>query len=170
MALFTRAERQDYSSGHMPAAERKTGPWGEAIEYWLKERRLRQADLVKGTKIEAKTISRITRGFHTQTRKLELIARYLTVPLERVLVSPLRSGPSEDRRQLVRGIIEDALRSVDVDGVAIDDATLEITKRLQRLPTDLRESVFEVINQYEKVAKKRRRDGGGKPSAKKSPA
>src|SRR5262245_65007123 len=67
-----------------------------------KERRLRQSDLVKGTKIEAKTISRIARGFHTQTRKLELIANYLMVPLERVLVSPLRRGSDEEDRKSTR--------------------------------------------------------------------
>jgi transcriptional regulator with XRE-family HTH domain len=169
MALFTRAEQRDYASGNMPAAERKTGPWGAAIEYWLKERRLRQADLVKGTRIEAKTISRITRGFHTQTRKLELIAKYLMVPLERVLVSPLRSGPSEDRRQLVRDIIDDALRSVDVEGIPIDETTLEMAKRFHRLPDAMRDHVLEIISEYEQaVANKRRRDGGGGRKAKKS--
>jgi transcriptional regulator with XRE-family HTH domain len=164
MAFVTRVEARQYAEAHMPAAERRTGPWGEAITYWLRERRLRQADLVKGTKIEAKTISRIARGFHTQTRKLELIAKYLMLPLERVLVSPLRRGSEEDRRQLVRGIIEDALRAVDVSGRAIDEGTLEVATRIQQLPHDLRASILEILGKYERTAKKRRRRGGG-PSA-----
>jgi len=158
--MFTRAESGQYPQERMPAAERKTGPWGEAIDYWLKQRGLRQSDLVKGTRIEAKTISRIARGFHTQTRKLELIAKFLTVPLERILVSPLKSGPGEDRRQLVRGIIEDALRSVDI-GNPIDEATLEIAKRIQRLSQSQRRSLLQLLEGLEALANKQRRGGGG---------
>lgn len=157
MSLFTDVARRGYSREEMPQAKRESGPWGEAIQYWLNERKLRQADLVKATRIQAKTISRIARGFHTQTRVLEQIAKCLAVPLERVLVSPLRRGPNEDRRQLVRGIIQDALRSVEVGGIVVDDVALEIAKRIQGLPPHLQQSVVEMVAQYEKISKKHRR-------------
>jgi len=152
----------------MPAAEHRDGPWGPAIEYWLRARRLRQSDLVKGTKIEAKTISRITRGFHTQTRKLELIAKYLVVPLERVLVSPLRSGPGEERRQLMRDIIEDAFRTIA--GEDVDAELVALAKRIQQLPPQWRTTLLDMVEDYEAQAKKRRRRTGASRAKKSSPA
>jgi transcriptional regulator with XRE-family HTH domain len=47
------------------------GPWGEAVQHWLRHRDWSQADLARATKIEPKTISSIVRGFHTTTRMLE---------------------------------------------------------------------------------------------------
>jgi transcriptional regulator with XRE-family HTH domain len=139
----------------MPQAKRDNGPWGEALRYWLNERKLRQADLVKGTKIQAKTISRIVRGFHTQTRVLEDVARFLAVPVERVLVSPLRRGPNDERRQFARGIVQDVLR--EIDGGVVDDLALDLARRIQALPLHLRQSVVEVVGQYEQATKTHRR-------------
>jgi transcriptional regulator with XRE-family HTH domain len=144
-----------YPSG-VPQAKRDNGPWGEAIRYWLNERKLRQADLVKGTKIQAKTISRITRGFHTQTRVLEVIAKCLGVSLDRVLVSPLRWGPTEDRKQLIRSIFADAVRLVEVGEDRIDDRVLEDAKRIQALPRDMRASLRAILANYEKTIRKQR--------------
>jgi len=152
----------------MPAPERRTGPWGEAIQYWLRERRLRQADLVKGTKIEAKTISRMARGFHTQTRKLELIAQYLGVALERILVSPLRVGPGEDRRQAMRRMLEDAFRIVESGADPTDADALALGKRIQSLRPESRNAILKLLNSYEVMTKPRRRSSR-KPT-KKSPS
>jgi len=156
MGLFTNVGRHGYSRHEMPQAKRDTGPWGEALRYWLNERKLRQADLVKGTKIQAKTISRIVRGFHTQTRVLEDVARFLAVPVERVLVSPLRRGPNDERRQFARGIVQDVLREID-GGDVVDDLALDLARRIQALPLHLRQSVVEVVGQYEQATKTHRR-------------
>lgn len=155
MGLFTSVGRRGYSRHEMPQAKRDNGPWGEALRYWLNERKLRQADLVKGTKIQAKTISRIVRGFHTQTRVLEDVARFLAVPVERVLVSPLRRGPNDERRQFARGIVQDVLR--EIDGGVVDDLALDLARRIQALPLHLRQSVVEVVGQYEQATKTHRR-------------
>jgi transcriptional regulator with XRE-family HTH domain len=151
MGVFTHTERRGYSRGEMPQAKRENGPWGEALRYWLNEKKLRQADLVKGTKIQAKTISRIARGFHTQTRVLEDIARFLGVPLERLLVSPLRQRPNEDHRQRARALFQEFLREIDGDGV--DDLTLDLAKRIQQLPARFRQNAVEVVVDYEKKSK-----------------
>jgi transcriptional regulator with XRE-family HTH domain len=152
MGFFTNAARHGYSREEMPQAKRENGPWGEALRHWLNEKNLRQADLVKGTKIQAKTISRIARGFHTQTRVLEDVARFLGVPLERVLVSPLRQNPNEDGRQRARALFQEFLREIDGDGV--DDRTLDLAKRIQQLRPQQREAVVELVVAYEKTGKK----------------
>jgi transcriptional regulator with XRE-family HTH domain len=146
-----------YSADEMPQAKRGIGPWGEAVQYWLNARKWRQADLARATKIGTKTISQIVRGFHTRTRVLEQIAHELDVPLDRVLISPLRRGSDEDRRSLVRKILMDTLRSVDADGIEVEDDVLAIAKRLQQLPPHLRDSMLEMLGQYEKLGKSRAR-------------
>jgi transcriptional regulator with XRE-family HTH domain len=145
-----------YSPDEMPQAKRGTGPWGDAIQHWLNERKWRQADLAKATQIGTKTISQIVRGFHTQTRVLEEIARKLDVPLDRVLVSPLRRGSDEDRRGTIRKILMDALRAVDADGMEVEDEVLALAKRMQQLPPHLRDSLEEMLGQYEKLGIKPR--------------
>lgn len=151
MGFFTNVERRGYSRD-VPQPKRENGPWGEALRYWLNEKKLRQADLVKGTKIQAKTISRIARGFHTQTRVLEDIARFLGVPLERLLVSPLRHRPTDDRRQRARGLFQEFLRELEGEGV--DDLALDLAKRIQQLPPRFRQSAVEVVVSYEKTSKR----------------
>jgi hypothetical protein len=84
------------------------------------------------------------------------VARFFGVPLERILVSPLRRGPNEDRRQLARTVFQDLLREID-GGAGVDDEALDLAKRIQRLPPHLRQSVVEVVVSYENTAKKHRR-------------
>lgn len=145
----------------MPQAKQGFGPWGEAIRYWLDERKLRQADLVKATGLRAKTISRVARGFHTQTRVLEALALALDVPFDRLLVSPLRRGSTEGRRELIRGIIEDTLRFEVVDEA--DEDLLSLAKRMQAFPRDVIEAFvtgLEKTQKRQRNAQRRRRKSG----------
>lgn len=113
MPLFTVRAPRDYAASHMPQAEMSDGPWGEAIRYWLNQRKMRQADLAGLTGIRANTISRATRGFHTTTRVLSKIAVAFRVPIDVVLVSPERKLANEDRRRLAVEISERVLRELE---------------------------------------------------------
>lgn len=175
------------------AASHAKRPWASAIDYWLRELKLTQAEVVRRInaaidglnaanaelsrmdgkrrkripQFGANTMSRIARGHHTHTRKLELIAEHLPVPFEDILVSPLRrSGATNDNRRLremVHASLEDLLRSVHVgSGVQVDARTLRLAQRLDQLPDDLRQSVERVIVEYEQIVKKRRRRGGAR--------
>ncbi len=128
MALFTVTTRRDYAQGHMPQPTLGDGPWGEAIEYWLNQRRWQQADIVralealyppaKGKKAKGNknTVSTAARGFDCNTQTLRRIARALEVPLDQVLVSPLRRAANEDRRKLALDITEQVLRRMESAG------------------------------------------------------
>ena len=182
------------------ASPHEKRPWAPAIDYWLREKKFTQADLVrqinkrideineanaaqadaapevdgrksikpkKLPRFGTNTMSRIARGNHTHTRKLEIIALHLEVPFEDVLVSPLRRSINEQSlqrvRETVREGLEDMWRSIDVGGgIRLDEATITLAKRLQGLSDDLRASALDVIASYEKIDKKRRRGGGGK--------
>jgi len=97
----------------MPQPAQADGPWGEAIRYWLNVRTMRQADLARETDIEAKTISSVTRGFHTTTRILQRIAEALEIPLDAVLVSPDRKSANEARKQMILEITEHVTKQVE---------------------------------------------------------
>ena len=182
----------------------RSAPGPRAIDYWLRDKKLTQAELVRqinqrideinkanaaqADKADAtphdingrkpikpkklprfgtNTMSRIARGHHTHTRKLEIIALHLAVPFEDVLVSPLRRSINEQSlrrvRESLREDLEDMWRSIDVGGgIRLDEATITLAKRLQSLREDLRASVLDVVAQYEKISKKERRGGGGK--------
>lgn len=131
MALFTDRLGGHYAPNHMPRAKRGNGPWGEAIEYWLRVKKISQADLVRATDVRANTISRVTRGFHTMTSVLEKIANALDVPLDAVLVSPERKMKNEERRQLVADITERVVRTIEGERVqmsGIEAAKQEIAE------------------------------------------
>jgi len=113
MALFTERSLGGYAQRHMPLPRRAKGPWGEAIRYWLDKRQIQQADVVRVTGLTANTVSRATRGFHTTTRVLERIAFAIRVPIDQVLVSPVRKLANEERRALASEISEEVLRSID---------------------------------------------------------
>src|SRR4051812_42018863 len=117
MALFTATAAAGYARQHMPQPKSGSGPWGEAIRYWLKEKDMRQADLVRAVHvanpqetITANTISNASRGLHCSTRTLEQIALALKVPLDEILVSPDRRSAQEARRQMVQEITEHVMR------------------------------------------------------------
>src|SRR5262252_8629459 len=113
MPLFTGRGQQVYAQRYMPLPKRGSGPWGEAIRYWLDKRQIQQADVVRVTGLRANTVSRATRGFHTTTRVLERIARAFKAPLDQILVSPVRKLANEERRALASEISEEVLRSID---------------------------------------------------------
>jgi transcriptional regulator with XRE-family HTH domain len=97
----------------MPQAARSDGPWGDAIRYWLNQRKMRQADLAELTGVRANTISRVTRGFPTTTRVLAKIAVAFRVPIDVVLVSPELKLANEKRRRLALEISERVLRELE---------------------------------------------------------
>lgn len=113
MTLFTATAAEGYSSQRMPQPAFADGPWGEAIRYWLNVRKLRQSDLVARTDLQANTISRATRGFHTTTRVLEKLAKALDIRFDEILVSPDRKSANEERRRLAVEISEQVLRTME---------------------------------------------------------
>lgn len=111
-------------------ADRQSGPWGEALQYWLERKNLTQADLVRlmqrrdklvqttqsATRlrhIQPNTISRIARGFHTQTAILARIAETLSIALAELLVSPERRLADEERRHYVEQITHNVIAQLD---------------------------------------------------------
>jgi len=126
----------------VPQPPLSDGPWGEAIRYWLNERKWLQADLSKKTGIRPNTISRATRGFHTTTRVLERIAQVFKVPLDDVLVSPNRKLANEQRRRWAVDIAEDVLRRMEARASAaplnevLDDAVTSADRLARRLKTE----------------------------------
>lgn len=124
------------------------GPWGQAIRYWLNERQMRQADLVRAVHeanpnqtITANTISNAARGLHCNTRTLQQIAIALKVRLDEVLVSPDRQLSNEDRRRLALEISQEVLRTVDArhsldnSFIAAEAAAKEIETQQRRAKT-----------------------------------
>jgi transcriptional regulator with XRE-family HTH domain len=108
----------------MAAVKHGTGPWGEAIRYWLPKKNMRQVDLARVANIEEKTISKITRGFHTTTRQLEKIARAFQVPIDDVLLSPDRRLTNADRHRLINEISASVTEKVyrEIEGRSAADA------------------------------------------------
>lgn len=168
MTLFTTKPRYGYARPSMPKPKVGDGPWGEAIRYWMEVRKLSQADVVRSTKIQAKTVSRIVRGFHTQTRLLERIAvDALKVPLEVVLVSPERKLANEERRQLAREISEDVLRALDArGGTSIAAEPIQITDRFRQLDTEAQSILTNLLDQLESDREKRISKTSPAPKAK----
>jgi len=117
----------------MPKPAIGNGPWGEAVEYWLKEKKIRQADLARMTGIEAKIISKIARGFHTSTRSLERIAIALELPLYAVLVSPDRKSAAEERKLMIQEITERVVRSIDTTPSALPPLPPALAQKVKEL-------------------------------------
>lgn len=160
MAPFTAHRETAYAPSHMPQPAYGSGPWGEAIRYWLNDRKLRQADLLRKVqeleaaeppeklgkktrkRIRPNTISRATRGFHTTTRVLEKIARALDVTLDAVLVSPARRLADEEQRRMAVDVVEEFFKKVDTrshgrrDQAA--DQAARIASRIMRLSPEAR--------------------------------
>lgn len=166
MLKFTGAARDSYPQDDMPddAAPLGDGPWGEAVRYWLHKKKLRQAALVRGTGLTANTISGIVRGLPTQTRSLDLIARWLKVPLAAVLVSPLKQGDDKTQRQRTREALAEALVTLET-GHRLDEETIAWAKRLQALKGRYRDEALVTIENLEQAQKQRQlgRKRGGPP-------
>ena len=123
---FTRPVAVQYVA-NVTRPERQSGPWGEALQYWLDRKNWTQADLVrtmqkreraladprlrqKQRKVQPNTISRVARGLDTQTSVLKRIADALDVPLTDILVSPARR---EDRQKLAEAITRRVMQELD---------------------------------------------------------
>ncbi len=146
MALFTGRARRDYA-GPMPKPERGDGPWGEAIEYWMTQRRWRQADVVRALEVlfppktkkskgYKNTVSTAANGFDVNTRSLRRIAKALDAPLDAVLVSPLRKAANEERLKLALDITGRVLRQLESVGhpVAVAVTTTDQDESVQQEP------------------------------------
>ncbi|HEY6380742.1 MAG TPA: helix-turn-helix domain-containing protein [Pseudolabrys sp.] len=140
MTILQGARREGHAR-EVPQPAFSNGPWGEAIRYWLKERKWLQADLAKETGIRANTISRVSRGFHTTTSILERIAKAFNVPLDDVLLSPDRKLTNDHRRRLAVDIAEDVLRRMETRKAAaplnevLHDAVTSTDRYARRLQT-----------------------------------
>jgi transcriptional regulator with XRE-family HTH domain len=111
MATFTAQSRRGYPPVPVTLPAKAPGPWGEAIDYWLKQKNMRQADLVRASGIDPNTISSIVRGFNTTTRLLWMIAKALQVPIDEVLLSPTRRTGSEAQKRMIAEAVELALNA-----------------------------------------------------------
>lgn len=122
MELFTGTATTHYPRGQMKVKTQGTGPWGDAIKYWLKLRGWVQADLVAAVKaLEAtadkpkgskNTVSRAFRGLDVNTSSLVLIAKALDVDIEDVLISPLRQLANDERRKEIQVISESVTENI----------------------------------------------------------
>lgn len=116
------------------------GPWGEAIQYWLTHKGIRQSDLARSAKLPQNTISGAARGIHMTTRILARIAEALDVPLSDVLVSPARNSDEDEWKaaiaaQVHRWLVDNprllATRGSDLEK-AFEVAKRDIERREQR--------------------------------------
>ena len=124
MGLLSRMGANDYAGAVMPATKIGDGPWGDALKHLLRVNDKSQADLARETGIEEKTISKIARGFHCNTRKLALIAKVLKVSIEDVLLSPERRYADEARKRMIQEAVENAWRNSEKPGVGLTPAVV----------------------------------------------
>jgi transcriptional regulator with XRE-family HTH domain len=179
MPLVAATRRNGYARVEMPKAKQGDGPWGEAIRYWLGVQNRTQADLVrllndkdfvkayKGRPVTAKTVSRIARGFDTQTRLLRRIAAALNLSIDVILVAPGRTLANERRIELARQISEEVLRTLEAKGVApqANPKVQEVVERVTRLVSD--ESLSTLLTAVKQMEESERRVVSRKPTASK---
>lgn len=114
MALYTDGRVCDYARD-VAKPKVGTGPWGQAIRYWLNRRNELPADLVRNANrlkvgLTPNTVSRARRGFHVSTRVLEKISMALEVTIEEVLVSPDHREDEARLSQLIQEGVQRSLR------------------------------------------------------------
>lgn len=117
-----------YAGRLVVLAERRDGPWGEAIVYWLRRARLTQQQLAEKTGMAPKTISGIVRGFHTRTENLQRIADVLGVTLDQVLIAPERRMTSELQKRIVFEAAAHAMRQMAESSASEDEAFAQLDK------------------------------------------
>ncbi len=161
MVLFTGHKGHRYARQPMPKPSVGNGPWGQAIVHLLDQRQLTQADLVRMVNeatiteryqwkaVQPKTVSRIVRGFPTQTRLLGRIAEALGVEFEDVLVAPGRRIANEQRERMAREIATRVLREVDARAGGPDEKSAELASRLTRLSSTRRAELEALISSAE---------------------
>lgn len=113
MDLFTVTAARHYAVRVSPLAEEGKGPWGAAIKYWLHEKGMSQADLVRATELGKNTVSYAVRGLPTTTATLQTIADTFQEPIELVLVSPEWMDRQEHQERVIAAAIARALRELD---------------------------------------------------------
>ena len=135
------------------------GPWGEAIQYWLKEKQLRQAHIVEATGMDPNKVSRAANGFTVRWDALKQIAEFLDVPFESVLVSPLRRlGPAEERRVADQvAVIATRLmteRRPQSPNRPLDPRLFAVARRIGKLAAGKQKEIVDMVTQYEKQARR----------------
>jgi transcriptional regulator with XRE-family HTH domain len=158
------------------AAPQGDNPWGEAIRYWLKEFKLRQAHIAEATGIPANTISKAARGLDVHQETLRRIADFFQVPHASILVSPERRLSQTEEQQVIKRLTADAQRVIEqrrrIDPVTrrVNPMLMAIAARIEKLDAPLRKSVLDLLASYEKQLKKdsRARKTGGRKSATRS--
>jgi transcriptional regulator with XRE-family HTH domain len=148
-------------------AKKGDGPWGEAIQYWFKEKHLRQAHVVEGTGMSPNKASRAANGLDVRMDTLRQFAEFFEVPIESVLVSPLRRLSPADDRHAAEKLAETVRRVMDQSRPTppvrhIDPRMLALARRIEKLPAKYQKSAIELIADYERAAKKERGGGGGR--------
>jgi transcriptional regulator with XRE-family HTH domain len=147
------------------AARMGDGPWGEAIQYWFKEKQLRQAHVVEGTGMAPNKVSRAANGLNVRMDTLRQIAEFLNVPFESVLVSPLRRLSPSEERHVAERIAAAAARELTQRRPAAraaqagDPRAVAWAQRMSKLPAKLQKSLIEVLKDYERTARREARDG-----------
>jgi transcriptional regulator with XRE-family HTH domain len=154
------------------AAKRGDGPWGDAIQYWFKEKNLRQSHVVEGTGMSPNKASRAANGLDVRMETLRQFAEFFGVPLESVLVSPERRLSQAEEKRVIDKVQSELRRTMALNRPrpiqrSSDPWLLALARRLSKLPPKLQKSAIKVIADYEKIAKQQRhtKDGGSKPLA-----
>lgn len=138
MTLFTATSADGYPRRHMPQPKTGNGPWGEAIRYWLKQRDMQQADLMRAIrdlrhKTTSNTISNASRGLDCHTKTLRIIATALNVSVDEILVSPSRQSDTERRKLMIQEITERVVRTMSSPvETTIDQAVQQLDRATER--------------------------------------
>ena len=154
------------------AAPQGDNPWGEAIRYWLKEFKLRQAHIAEATGIPANTISKAARGLDVHQETLRRIAEFFQVPHASILVSPERRLSQTEEQQVIKRLAADAQRVIEqrrrIEPIVrrVNPTLIAIAARIDKLEARYRKSTLELMVGYEKEMKKAKR--AGKKGAQKS--
>ena len=151
------------------AAKKGDGPWGDAIQYWFREKNLRQSHVVEGTGMSPNKASRAANGLDVRMETLRQFAEFLASRW-----NPCSSHLSADwghveERQLLDKVQSDVKRMMTLTRPRaiprqVDPWLLAVARRLGKLPPRLQKSAIKVIADYEKTLK-HKKDSGGKPSA-----
>jgi transcriptional regulator with XRE-family HTH domain len=138
------------------------GPWGEAIQYWFKEKSLRQAHVVEGTGMAPNKISRAANGLNVRMDTLRQIAEFLGVPFESVLVSPQRRLSPAEERHVADKLAEAAAKVITsrrptaVPARPVDPRHLAWAQRIGKLSATHQKQVVKILADYERADRKAR--------------
>lgn len=140
------------------AARKGDGPWGEAIQYWFKDKHLRQSHVVEGTGMSPNKASRAANGLDVRMETLRQFAEFFEVPLESVLVSPERRLSPDVERKLTAKLAEDVSSLLErarptTQPRRLDPRLQAIAKRIGRLTAKQQKALLSLLSEYEKRTK-----------------